>query len=84
MMGYKFLRQKPIDNYIVDFFCQELMLAVEVDGVSHDYKADSDMTRQRRLENLGIKTIRFMDSDIKRNMDGVLMMLRQCIEKIEG
>jgi len=81
--GYKFLRQKPIDDYIVDFFCRELMLAVEVDGVSHEYKMESDLDRQRRLESLGIKTIRFMDIDIKKNMDGVLKLLRQCIAEIE-
>lgn len=80
--GYKFLRQKPIDNYIVDFFCPELMLAVEVDGISHDFKTHSDVVRQKRLESLGIKIIRFLDIDIKTNLDGVLKMLRQCIEEI--
>ena len=36
MMGYKFQRQRPILNYIADFFCKELMLVIEVDGMSHD------------------------------------------------
>ena len=57
MKGFDFHRQKPIDNYIVDFYCSELLLAIEVDGGSHD-RADAvvkDRVRQRRLESLGVK-----------------------------
>ena len=42
--GYQFLRQKPIDNYIVDFFCYELMLAIEIDGQTHGNKTEEDVT----------------------------------------
>ncbi len=52
MKGYDFHRQKPIDNYIVDFFCNELMLAVEIDGDSHDYKIEDDEKRQKQMELL--------------------------------
>jgi very-short-patch-repair endonuclease len=56
MLGYDFHRQKPIDNYIVDFFCNELMLAIEIDGVSHDFEGVyvKDMTREQRLERVGV------------------------------
>jgi very-short-patch-repair endonuclease len=53
VMGYTFMRQKPIDHYIVDFFCKKLMLVVEVDGCTHDYKVEKDKKRQRRLESFG-------------------------------
>jgi very-short-patch-repair endonuclease len=59
--GYEFHRQVPIDNYIVDFYCHELMLAIEIDGSSHNNKFDYDELRQRRLEALGVKLIRFED-----------------------
>ena len=42
IQGYDFHRQKPLDQYIVDFFCSELMLAIEIDGDSHDYKERED------------------------------------------
>jgi len=81
--GYRFLRQKPINNYIVDFFCYELMLAVEIDGETHNFKAQKDKIRQNRLESLGIKVLRFLDIDGKRNMDGVLRNLYSWIEQLE-
>ena len=81
--GYQFLRQKPIDNYIVDFFCYELMLAIEVDGQTHDYKMSEDETRQKRIESFGITVLRFLDIDVKRNMEGVLMSIHAFIEKYE-
>jgi very-short-patch-repair endonuclease len=52
MGGYDFHRQKPIDNYIVDFFCSELMLAIEINRRSHEYKVLGDRERQNRMESL--------------------------------
>ena len=71
-LGYDFHRQKPIDNYIVDFFSPDLMLAIEIDGVSHGYKNDQDDQRDKRLGILGVKVLRFDDGDVKNNLDGVL------------
>ncbi len=79
MLGYDFHRQKPILNYIVDFFCNELMLVIEIDGITHDYKLAEDAERQKELESLGIRFLRFMDDDIKKNMDGVLINIRDWI-----
>jgi very-short-patch-repair endonuclease len=81
--GYKFLRQKPIQNYIVDFYCKELMLSIEIDGDSHNVKLDSDRKRQSDLELIGIRFLRFLDIDMKKNMEGVLIAIRKCIEGIE-
>ena len=81
--GYRFLRQKPIDNYIVDFFCYELMLAIEIDGETHNYKVEKDQIRQNRIESLGIHLLRFLDIDVKRNMDGVLLTLNTWINNFE-
>ena len=66
MKGYDFHRQKPVGNYIVDFFCNKLMLAIEIDGMSHDEKINEDEERQKRIESFGISFLRFNDLDIKK------------------
>ncbi|MHC1745514.1 MAG: endonuclease domain-containing protein [Syntrophobacteraceae bacterium] len=81
--GCKFLRQSPMDEYIVDFFCPDLMLVIEIDGETHDCKMAEDRQRQARLETFGIRFLRFLDSDVRQNMDGVLMALRSWIDEYE-
>ena len=81
MCGYDFDRQKPIDNYIVDFFCNELMLAIEIDGCSHNERSEEDQIRQAKLESLGIRFLRFYDVDIKKNIHGVLWVIGDWIRK---
>ena len=73
-LGVRFSRQIPIDEYIVDFYCKDLMLAIEVDGASHhhDDRPDKDAARQKRLENLGVHFLRFDDLDVKTNIKWVV------------
>lgn len=84
-MGYKFNRQKPLLNYIVDFYCKPLKLVIEVDGVSHDNEvsADRDKKRQVELEKLGLSFLRFDDLDVMRNMSSVLRTIEGYIEEFE-
>lgn len=82
-LGYEFHRQVPIDNYIVDFFCHELLLAIEIDGSSHDYKYVFDKIRQGKLEKLGLVFVRFDNLEIKKDMFNVLLELQYKIEEIE-
>ncbi len=79
LMGYDFHRQKPIDEYIVDFFCPNLNLIIEIDGESHDRKTVEDKNRQLRLESLGFHFLRFWDSDVKKNMEGVILTIEKWI-----
>lgn len=81
MLGYDFDRQRPIDQYIVDFYCKDLMLAIEIDGETHNIKgADiKDSQRQQRLEGLGVRFLRFTDWDVKQNMEGVLQTIERWI-----
>jgi len=81
--GYKFTRQKSIDNYIVDFFCNRLRLVIEIDGITHEDKVEEDEKRQSELENLGIRFLRFLDSDVRENLNGVLLRITDWIEEIE-
>ena len=80
MHGFQFLRQKPLDKYIVDFFCYDLLLVIEIDGSSHNGKEAYDLKRQRKLESYGIYFLRFWDSDVKNNMPGVLQVISDWIE----
>jgi very-short-patch-repair endonuclease len=82
-LGYEFHRQVPIDEFIVDFYCHELQIAIEVDGFTHNYNFLNDELRQKRLESLGIKVIRFTDDDVKRFMNDVLRSLQVAIIEIE-
>jgi very-short-patch-repair endonuclease len=65
-LGYEFHRQVPIGEFIVDFFCHELLFAIEIDGSTHDFNYDSDYDRQTVLEMNGIKVVRFLDSEIRK------------------
>jgi len=81
MSGYDFDRQRPIDNYIVDFFCKELCLAIEIDGDTHIFRYDYDGERQLRLERLGVHFLRFDDIEVKKSMSNVLRVIENWIEK---
>ncbi len=79
--GLDFDRQRPILNYIVDFFCKDLMLAIEIDGSTHDFKIDKDEIRQRELEAIGIRVLRFLDSEVKANLDGVVRSIEMWVDE---
>ena len=82
MLGYDFDRQKPLDKYIVDFYCKDLMLAIEVDGASHDFE-NSDVERQDRLESYGVRILRFSDKEILKEMPTVLNLIYNCVEEMQ-
>ena len=80
---YDFDRQKPIDKYIVDFFCNELMLCIEIDGESHNYKESYDKNRQVILEKMGISFLRFDGFQVINNTEGVLQHIHDWVDKYE-
>jgi very-short-patch-repair endonuclease len=80
LLGYDFHRQKPIDDYVVDFYCPQLKLVLEIDGDSHDGKEEADRVRQTKLESNGLTVLRFWDADVKDNVDGITEQLREWIE----
>lgn len=80
-LGVAFNRQFPIENYIIDFYCKELKLAVEIDGISHD-SAESqikDEERQHRLESYGIKFIRLDDREVMYDIENSLRTIKEAI-----
>ena len=84
MLGYDFDRQRPIGNYIVDFFCKELSLAIEIDGDTHIYRYDYDDERQEALEKIGVHFLRFDDIEVKKDMFNVLRVIEDWIRKKEN
>ena len=86
MKGYGFRRQRPVLNYIADFMCKELMLIIEVDGITHQDKdvIENDKLRSARLEAAGFTVLRFTDDDVLKNMKGIISMLEDWIKKYEA
>jgi very-short-patch-repair endonuclease len=74
ILGFDFDRQCCIDEYIVDFYCKDLMLAIEVDGLSHHHEDAfvKDTHRQQSLESFGIIVIRFTEAEVKYDRQNVL------------
>ncbi len=85
MQGYDFHRQKPIDNFIADFFCHELMLVIELDGYTHQFEETirKDHIKTSRLKQLGIEVLRFEDVEVYNNIEVVLQAIENYIEKYE-
>jgi len=85
MYGYDFHRQKPIDNYILDFFCYELMLGIEVDGLSHQFLEvyNKDGIKVKRMNELGITVLRFSDDEVLKDMENVIRAIEYYIFEYE-
>jgi very-short-patch-repair endonuclease len=85
MLGYDFHRQKPIDRYIVDFYCCDLMLAIELDGLTHHHEETllKDIAKEQRLIELGITVLRFDDEDVMKGLDWVLEKIKDKIRELE-
>ena len=82
--GVQFHRQVPMLEYIVDFYCHELMFAIEVDGNSHDNKYEYDADRQAKLEEQGIKFLRLGDHEVKKEMFSVLLKIEETINQLKN
>lgn len=82
MRGYQFLRQRPVLNYIADFLCKELMLIIEVDGITHDDEQqwEKDLARQQALEDFGFAVLRFSDEEVMHDIDYVERTISEWIE----
>jgi very-short-patch-repair endonuclease len=80
---YRFLRQKPLNRFILDFYCPRLLLAIEIDGDSHDNKKYLDKERDLFLEKYKIKTIRFTNKEVFENLEDIKNKLKKEVENRE-
>ena len=74
LAGFKFIRQKSIGPYVADFLCRDHNLIVEVDGGQHA-ESESDLVRDAYLASEGYRVLRFWNSDVLANLDGVLQTI---------
>jgi very-short-patch-repair endonuclease len=87
MHGYDFHRQKPLLNYIVDFYCYELNLVIEVDGQYHNHEEQdrADLLRDKELEKYDLTILRFTEQEVRKDMINVLRTIEQHImENTDG
>lgn len=82
-LKYKFRRQHPIDFFIIDFYCAEAKLLIEIDGASHLIKEqmEYDQARTEYLEDLGYKVIRFTNDDVRYTINQVASEIIRVVEK---
>ena len=81
--GYKFRRQQSIGPYILDFYCPELRLCIELDGSSHDLKFDFDQRRSGFLHEQGIRVVRFENNLVRADVDGIVAEIIRIGEEIK-
>jgi len=81
MHGFDFHRQRPVDRFIIDFFCSELFLGIELDGSTHFFEKTerNDYTKEQRLKQLGVNLLRFEDKEVLYNTEGVLEVIENVV-----
>ena len=84
LVGMKFRRQHPIGPYVVDFYCHEAGLVIELDGSGHrkEDSADYDRIRSTDLQSMGIKVIRFWNQEVIDDLEGVLQAIRDALTRV--
>jgi very-short-patch-repair endonuclease len=75
--GLKWRRQQKIERFVVDFFCAEKRLVVEIDGGVHANHREADLERERALERHGLRIVRFSADLVERDLSRVVLQLRQ-------
>lgn len=83
LCGYDFDRLRPLGQRIVDFYCKELNLAVDVDGSIHDHLREQDEHRHKEIEALGVTHLRFWNYEVKNDMESVLKKIEDWIRAEE-
>ena len=82
-MGYKFRRQHPFEDYILDFYCPSAKLAIELDSGGHNYRAGQirDQTRSEFLARHGVFVLRFWNHQVRQELNSVLRAIWFALEE---
>ena len=81
LAGYKFRRQVPLGQYVVDFVCFERRLIIEIDGGHHQDQAVYDRERTEWLESQGFRLVRFWNNEVLRHRDAVAQVILEALEQ---
>lgn len=84
--GHRFRRQYSVASYVMDFYCPDLRLAIEIDGASHDRPnaKEYDQEREEQINQLGITIIRFTNSQIETKLEEVMQYIRETSASLRG
>jgi very-short-patch-repair endonuclease len=82
--GLRFRRQHPISTFIVDFYCPECHLAIELDGSSHDAQSNYDAERTEKLKLFGYRVLRFRNEAVMTDLENVLRKILEASRKKDG
>lgn len=79
--GHKFRRQYSVSNFVLDFYCPQQKLAIEIDGATHftEGAEEYDRERQQVIESYGIRFLRFTNAEVMENIDGVVLKISDCL-----
>lgn len=82
LKNWQFRRQRPVLNYIADFMCKDLLLIIEVDGYTHNFEEtiEKDFKKEKALEQVGFKVMRFQDEEVLNDIDNVIRELEYQVE----
>ena len=86
MRGYDFHRQKPLLNFIADFYCYELRLVIELDGYTHQFEETikKDAIKEKELNKVGLSVLRFEDNEVMTTIENVLMTIENYIDNYQA
>jgi very-short-patch-repair endonuclease len=79
LLGYRFRRQHTIDRFIVDFYCAEAQIVIEIDGLVHQYTREEDGIRQEFLESQGLRVLRFTNEEVSDDLDSVVESIAKAL-----
>ena len=79
-LGFRFRRQHAIDRFLVDFYCAEASLVVEIDGLVHQSTRQEDSVRQAFLESLGLRVLRFTNDEVNGGMESALERIAAALQ----
>jgi very-short-patch-repair endonuclease len=79
-LGFKFRRQHVIDRFIVDFYCAEACLVIELDGEVHRFTGEYDLERQQVLESIGLRVMRFSNDQVMQYADEVVAQIDEALK----
>ena len=80
-LGFKFRRQNSFGKYIVDFYCPEKKMVIEIDGWQHKEEKEHDKKRAEYLKGLGLKILRFWNNDVNNNLDEVILEIKKNLKE---
>ena len=82
-LGVEFHRQVPLLDFIIDFYCHEIGLAIEVDGSIHETQFFEDAQRAEKIESYGVTIMRFTNDEVQSDVEHVLLKIREKLEQLQ-